>query len=145
MSYMQVNVNWCPALGTVLANEEIIDGKSERGGHPVVRQPLRYVIWFIFTLVLILPYIYSQQHVILFLFMYHFILLKWRQWVLKITEYADRLEEDLDGLQWPEGMYGLSIVFCIPTWYDVMYANPNLILTLTLMWRYSYITATMDW
>jgi leucyl-tRNA synthetase len=61
----EVGVNWCPALGTVLANEEIIDGKSERGGHPVVRKPMR-------------------------------------QWMLKITEYADRLLYDLDGLDWPE-------------------------------------------
>jgi leucyl-tRNA synthetase len=61
----EVAVNWCPALGTVLANEEIIDGKSERGGHPVVRKPMR-------------------------------------QWMLKITEYADRLLYDLDGLDWPE-------------------------------------------
>lgn len=59
-------VNWCPALGTVLANEEVIDGKSERGDHPVKRIPLR-------------------------------------QWVLRITEYADRLAADLEGLQWPEG------------------------------------------
>jgi len=62
----EVSVNWCPALGTVLANEEVIDGKSERGGHPVVRQPLR-------------------------------------QWVLKITEYADKLLDGLDGLDWPAG------------------------------------------
>jgi len=61
-----VAVNWCPELGTVLANEEVIDGKSERGSFPVVRQPLR-------------------------------------QWVLKITEYADKLLEDLDTLQWPQG------------------------------------------
>jgi len=61
----EVPVNWCPALGTVLANEEVIDGKSERGGHPVVRLPMR-------------------------------------QWMLKITAYADRLLEDLDGLDWPE-------------------------------------------
>lgn len=58
-------VNWCPALGTVLANEEVIDGKSERGGHPVIRKPMR-------------------------------------QWVLKITAYADRLLSDLDLLDWPE-------------------------------------------
>ncbi|MEM1271259.1 MAG: leucine--tRNA ligase, partial [Bacteroidota bacterium] len=57
-------VNWCPALGTVLANEEVIDGKSERGGHPVIRKPMR-------------------------------------QWVLKITAYADRLLDELDGLDWP--------------------------------------------
>jgi leucyl-tRNA synthetase len=61
----EVPVNWCPALGTVLANEEVIDGKSERGGHPVVRLPMR-------------------------------------QWMLRITAYADRLLEDLDGLDWPE-------------------------------------------
>jgi leucyl-tRNA synthetase len=58
-------VNWCPALGTVLANEEVVDGKSEIGGHPVIKKPIR-------------------------------------QWVLKITAYADRLLEDLDGLDWPE-------------------------------------------
>ncbi len=60
------SVNWCPALGTVLANEEVIDGKSERGGHHVIRQPLR-------------------------------------QWILCITEYADKLEKGLKGLNWPEG------------------------------------------
>src|SRR5436305_9480143 len=53
-----VPVNWCQALGTVLANEEVVDGKSERGGHPVYRTPLR-------------------------------------QWMLRITAYADRLAEDL--------------------------------------------------
>jgi leucyl-tRNA synthetase len=61
----EIPVNWCPALGTVLANEEVIDGKSERGNHPVVRLPLR-------------------------------------QWMLKITAYADRLADDLDLVQWPE-------------------------------------------
>jgi leucyl-tRNA synthetase len=61
----EVPVNWCPALGTVLANEEVIDGKSERGGHPVERLPMR-------------------------------------QWMLRITAYADRLIEDLDELDWPE-------------------------------------------
>ena len=61
----EVPVNWCPALGTVLANEEVQDGKSERGGHPVVRVPLR-------------------------------------QWMLRITAYADRLIEDLEELDWPE-------------------------------------------
>jgi leucyl-tRNA synthetase len=60
-------VNWCPALGTVLANEEVIDGKSEVGGHPVVRMPLR-------------------------------------QWMLRITAYADRLEKELDTLDWSEGI-----------------------------------------
>ncbi len=63
----EVPVNWCPALGTVLANEEVIDGRSERGGHPVVRRPMR-------------------------------------QWVLKITAYADRLLEDLNELDWPESI-----------------------------------------
>lgn len=68
LAYMdEVAVNWCPALGTVLANEEVIDGKSERGGHPVIRKPMR-------------------------------------QWVLKITEYADRLLEDLEELDWPESL-----------------------------------------
>jgi len=61
----EIPVNWCPALGTVLANEEVIDGKSERGGHPVVRTPLR-------------------------------------QWMLKITAYADRLDADLASLDWPD-------------------------------------------
>jgi leucyl-tRNA synthetase len=61
----EVPVNWCPALGTVLANEEVIDGKSERGGHPVVRLPMK-------------------------------------QWMLRITAYADRLLEDLEELDWPE-------------------------------------------
>ncbi len=64
-------VNWCAALGTVLANEEVIDGKSERGGHPVTRIPLR-------------------------------------QWMLRITAYADRLERDLDGLDWAEGIKKLQ-------------------------------------
>ncbi|HLR16101.1 MAG TPA: leucine--tRNA ligase, partial [Bacillota bacterium] len=63
----EVAVNWCPALGTVLANEEVIDGKSERGDHPVVRKPMK-------------------------------------QWVLKITEYADRLLDDLEDLDWPESI-----------------------------------------
>ncbi|MDF2926795.1 MAG: leucyl-tRNA synthetase [Paenibacillaceae bacterium] len=63
----EVAVNWCPALGTVLANEEVIDGKSERGGHPVIRRPMR-------------------------------------QWVLKITEYAERLLEDLEELDWTESI-----------------------------------------
>ena len=63
----EVPVNWCPALGTVLANEEVIDGRSERGNHPVVRRPMR-------------------------------------QWMLKITAYAERLLKDLDGLDWPEGI-----------------------------------------
>jgi leucyl-tRNA synthetase len=64
-------VNWCPALGTVLANEEVIGGVSERGGHPVVRIPLR-------------------------------------QWMLRITAYADRLEEELADLAWPESIKKLQ-------------------------------------
>ena len=63
----EVPVNWCPALGTVLANEEVIDGKSERGGHPVIRKPMR-------------------------------------QWMLKITKYAERLLTDLELLDWPESI-----------------------------------------
>ena len=63
----EMPVNWCEALGTVLANEEVIDGKSERGGHPVVRKPMK-------------------------------------QWVLRITAYADRLLDDLDDLDWPESV-----------------------------------------
>lgn len=60
-------VNWCPALGTVLANEEVVDGKSEIGGHPVEKKNMR-------------------------------------QWVLKITAYADRLLEDLEELDWPDAV-----------------------------------------
>ena len=63
----EVPVNWCPALGTVLANEEVINGRSERGNHPVERRPMR-------------------------------------QWMLKITAYAERLLADLEELDWPEGV-----------------------------------------
>ncbi|UKS30408.1 leucine--tRNA ligase [Paenibacillus sp. HWE-109] len=63
----EVPVNWCPALGTVLANEEVIDGLSERGNHPVIRKPMR-------------------------------------QWILRITEYAERLLEDLEELDWSESI-----------------------------------------
>lgn len=63
----QVEVNWCPELKTVLANEEVVDGKSEIGGHPVVRK-------------------------------------KMNQWMLKITDYADRLIDDLEDLDWPESI-----------------------------------------
>jgi leucyl-tRNA synthetase len=62
-----VPVNWCSELGTVLANEEVVDGKSEIGGFPVVRRPMR-------------------------------------QWMLRITAYAERLLNELDGLDWPEGI-----------------------------------------
>ncbi|MFT5314458.1 MAG: leucyl-tRNA synthetase [Candidatus Krumholzibacteriia bacterium] len=61
----EMAVNWCPALGTVLANEEVKNGLSEIGGHPVVRKPMK-------------------------------------QWMLKITEYAEPLLADLDDLDWPE-------------------------------------------
>lgn len=60
-----IPVNYCPELGTVLANEEVIDGKSERGGYPVIRMPMR-------------------------------------QWILRITAYADKLEKDLEDLNWPK-------------------------------------------
>jgi leucyl-tRNA synthetase len=63
----EVPVNWCAELGTVLANEEVVDGKSERGGHPVVRMPLR-------------------------------------QWLLRITDYAERLLDDLALVDWPESI-----------------------------------------
>jgi len=63
----EVPVNWCPELGTVLANEEVVDGKSEVGGFPVVRRPMR-------------------------------------QWILRITAYAERLIDELDELDWPEGI-----------------------------------------
>ena len=78
-------VNWCEALGTVLANDEVVNGVSERGGHPVVRKKLR-------------------------------------QWYLRITEYADRLQDDLEAVDWSDAMkemqtnwigksYGAEIVF----------------------------------
>lgn len=81
----EVAVNWVPALGTVISNEEVIDGKSERGNHEVIRKPMR-------------------------------------QWMLKITEYADRLLDDLDDLDWPESIkemqrnwigrsYGANVTF----------------------------------
>ncbi|NSV63142.1 leucine--tRNA ligase [Enterococcus faecalis] len=63
----EVAVNWVPELGTVISNEEVIDGKSERGGYDVVRRPMR-------------------------------------QWMLKITDYADRLLEDLELVDWPESI-----------------------------------------
>ncbi|HVK60976.1 MAG TPA: leucine--tRNA ligase [Bdellovibrionales bacterium] len=61
----EVPVNWCPALRTVLANDEVVDGKSERGGHPIVRKPMK-------------------------------------QWMIKITDYAERLLQDLELVDWPE-------------------------------------------
>ncbi|RME60668.1 MAG: leucine--tRNA ligase [Candidatus Dadabacteria bacterium] len=65
--YGEAMVNWCPALGTVLANEEVINGRSERGGHEVFRKPMK-------------------------------------QWMLRITKYADRLLKELDFLDWPESI-----------------------------------------
>jgi len=67
----KVPVNWCPALGTVLANEEVVGGVSERGGHAVIRKPMR-------------------------------------QWMLRITKYADRLLEDLKEVDWPESIKKLQ-------------------------------------
>lgn len=69
LAYMkEVSVNWCPGLGTVLANEEVtVDGKSERGNFPVFQRPLK-------------------------------------QWMLRITAYADRLANDLNSVDWPEAV-----------------------------------------
>ncbi|MBT5120115.1 MAG: class I tRNA ligase family protein, partial [Planctomycetes bacterium] len=67
----EVPVWWCEALGTVLANEEVIDGRSERGSHPCVKRPLR-------------------------------------QWMLRITQYADRLLADLEGLDWPDSVKAMQ-------------------------------------
>ena len=68
LAYVDViDVNWCEELGTVLANEEVIGGLSERGGFPVIKKPMR-------------------------------------QWVMRITDYADRLLQDLDDLEWPESI-----------------------------------------
>jgi len=68
----EVPVNWCPALGTVLANEEVVGGFSERGGHPVIRKPMR-------------------------------------QWMLRITKYAERLLDDLNEVDWPESIKKLQV------------------------------------
>jgi len=67
----EVPVNWCPELKAVLANEEVVDGKSEIGGHPVIQQPMR-------------------------------------QWMLKITDYAESLLNGLDDLDWPESVKDLQ-------------------------------------
>jgi len=67
----EVAVNWCPELGTVLANEEVVGGVSERGGFPVIRKPMR-------------------------------------QWMLRITKYAERLLEDLKEVDWPESIKKLQ-------------------------------------
>jgi leucyl-tRNA synthetase len=72
MAYIsEVPVWWCQDLGTVLANEEVIDGKSERGDFPCVRRPMR-------------------------------------QWMLRITAYAERLIKDLDGLEWPDSIKAMQ-------------------------------------
>lgn len=68
----EVPVNWCPALGTILANEEVADGVSERSGHPVERRPMH-------------------------------------QWVLKITEYTDRLLEHLNDLNWAQSINDMQL------------------------------------
>lgn len=68
-----VVVNWCPGLGTVLANEEVtVDGRSERGNHPVIKRPLK-------------------------------------QWMLRITAYADRLIQDLEGVDWPDAVKQMQV------------------------------------
>ena len=85
----EVPVNWCPELKAVLANEEVIDGKSERGGHPVVRKPMK-------------------------------------QWVFRITDYAESLLKGLDDVDWPENVKelqknwigksdGANVMFDIPS------------------------------
>lgn len=103
-------VNWCPELRTVLANEEVVDGKSERGGHPVLR-------------------------------------VKMKQWMLKITAYAERLLNDLDGLDWPEATKegqrnwigkseGATIHFSMadsPEKFDVFTTRPDTIFGATFM------------
>ena len=95
-------VNWCPELGTVLANEEIIDGKTERGGFPVEKK-------------------------------------KMRQWILKITEYADRLLDGLEGLDWSDSIkemqrnwigksYGATVTFTISDMeasFDIFTTRPD--------------------
>ena len=98
----EVAVNWCPELRAVLANEEVINGLSERGGHPVVRRPMR-------------------------------------QWMLKITAYADRLVDDLDLVDWPESIkemqrhwigrsYGAEVNFAVKdhdAWFAVFTTRPD--------------------
>lgn len=104
-------VNWCPALGTVLANDEIVDGKSERGGHPVEKRPMR-------------------------------------QWMLKITAYAERLLTDLENLDWPESTKehqrnwigrseGAQIRFSVhgmdSTSFEIFTTRPDTLLGVTFM------------
>lgn len=106
----EVPVNWCPALKTVLANEEVVDGKSERGGHPVVRKPMK-------------------------------------QWMLKITDYADKLLDGLEKIDWPnrtkEGQknwigksYGAEVSFGIKDHdesFSVFTTRPDTIFGVTFM------------
>src|SRR5690606_28080013 len=68
----EVSVNFCPELGTVLANEEVDNGRAKEGGFPVVKKPLR-------------------------------------QWMLRITDYAERLIQDLDLIDWPESLKQMQI------------------------------------
>jgi len=106
----EVPVNWCPELKTVLANEEVVDGKSERGGHPVIRKPMK-------------------------------------QWMLKITEYADRLIDDHQKNNWPhrtkEGQknwvgrsIGANITFRIQNFedrFEVFTTRPDTLFGVTFM------------
>lgn len=106
----EVPVNWCPELKTVLANEEVVDGKSERGGHPVFRIPMK-------------------------------------QWMLKITDYAEKLLEGLDRVDWPEGTkqlqrnwigksVGLQIRFAVeghPESFEIFTTRPD------TLWGVSYM------
>lgn len=106
----EIPVNWSPDLGTVVANEEIIDGKTERGGFPVYRKPMR-------------------------------------QWMLKITAYADRLIDDLDLLDWPESIkdmqrnwigrsIGAEVTFAIAgtdLTFDIFTTRPDTIFGATYM------------
>ena len=105
-----VSVNWCAELGTVLANEEVVGGVSERGGYPVVKKTMR-------------------------------------QWMLRITKYANRLVDDLEGLDWPESIrtsqinwigrsYGANISFPIKGFdehFEVFTTRPDTIYGVTYM------------
>lgn len=86
-------VNWCPNLKTVLANEEVVNGKSEVGGHPVIRKPMK-------------------------------------QWMLRITEYAERLLQDLELLDWPESVKEMQRVWIGKSEgalieFDVVFKHPE--------------------
>jgi leucyl-tRNA synthetase len=106
----EIYVNWCPELKIVLANEEVVNGKSELGGHPVIRKPMK-------------------------------------QWMLKITEYAERLLEDLDELDWPDNIKemqrnwigrseGASVIFKVPDFdetIEVFTTRPDTLFGATYM------------